>query len=64
MKAYIAHDKNHDEPLALIVFAESPGMAKAYAANCDGFDCYGFTDIRVKRCPNLDKFYRRKEEGE
>lgn len=60
MKAYIAHDKNRDEPLTLVVFAETPGKAKAYAANCEEFDCYSFTDIRVKRCPNLDRFYRRK----
>ena len=57
MKAYIAHDKNCDEPRESVVFAETPGKAKAYAANWE-FDCYDFTDIRVRRCPDLDRFYK------
>lgn len=41
-----------------IVFAETVGKAKAYAAGSDGFEVFGFTEIRATRAPELDPFYR------
>lgn len=58
MKAYEVTDRNGDEGISLIVFADTAGKAKAYAAGTDEFCDYGFTGIRVNRVPNLDKFYK------
>lgn len=57
MKAYTASDRNGDEGITLVVFAENAGKAKAYAARTDTFCEYGFTGIRVNRCLMLDKYY-------
>ena len=38
MKAYIANDKNGDIYDAIVVFAETRGKARAYAANHEVFD--------------------------
>lgn len=57
MKAYIATDKNCDSDISLVVFAETAGKAKAYAANREEFDYYTFTDMSVRRCTQLDKYY-------
>lgn len=58
MKAYTVSDRNGDEGITLVVFAETAGKAKAYAANSAEFDYYEFTDMRAQRVPALDRFYR------
>lgn len=58
MKAYTASDRNGDTGYSIVIFAETAGQAKAYAANSYEFDEYDFTDIRVNRCKALDGFYR------
>lgn len=62
MKAYIATDRNGEQGTAMVVFAETDGKAKAYAARSDTFCDYGFTGIRVNRCKELDSYYRGKAE--
>ena len=62
MKAYTASDRNGDTGYSIVVFAETAGQAKAYAAQSDAFDEYGFTDIRVNRRKELDSFYKGKRE--
>lgn len=62
MKAYIASDRNGDEGLSIVVFAESAGKAKSYTVGKDEFCDYDFTDIRVTRNPSLDRFYHGKSE--
>ena len=58
MKAYTVTDRNGDEGTTLVVFAETAGKAKSYAANTDTFCDYGFTGLRVNRCSALDSYYR------
>ena len=60
MKAYWVH--NDYAEYAMIVFAESRGKAISYALGSDEFptDVYEFTDLRAKRVPVLDRFYRGK----
>ena len=53
MKAYSVSDRNGDEGYSLVVFAETAGKAKAYAAGTDKFYDYGFTGIRAIRQPML-----------
>lgn len=62
MKAYSVSDRNGDEGYSLVVFAETAGKAKAYAAGTDDFCDYGFTGIRAIRKPMLDKYYKGKPE--
>ena len=60
MKAYSASDMNGESGCSIVVFAETAGQAKAYAASSDEFDTFDFTEIRVHRCKALDKFYKGK----
>lgn len=62
MKAYTASDRNGDSGCSIIVFAETSGQAKAYAANSEAFDNYDFTEIRVNRVKALDRFYKGERE--
>lgn len=62
VKAYIATDRNGDSPYSTVVFAETAGKARACAAGSENFDEYSFTEMRVTRCPELDRFYRGKRE--
>ena len=62
MKAYTATDRNGDSGYSIVVFAETSGQAKAYAASSDAFDEYDFTEMRVNRCKALDGFYKGKRE--
>lgn len=55
-------DRNGDEGYSLVVFAETVGKAKSYAAGTDEFCDYGFTGIRAIRQPMLDKYYKGKPE--
>lgn len=62
IKAYSASDRNGDSGCSIVVFAETAGKAKAYAASNEAFDEYDFTDIRVNRRKELDCFYKGKRE--
>lgn len=62
IKAYTASDRNGDTGYSIVVFAETAGKAKAYATNSDAFDEYDFTEIRVNRRKELDRFYKGKRE--
>lgn len=62
MKAYSVSDRNGDEGISLVVFAETVGKAKAYAAGTDEFCDYGFTGIRANRVSALDRFYKGRPE--
>lgn len=62
MKAYIASDRNQETGYSTVVFAETAGQAKAYAAHSDMFEDYGFTEMRVSRCKELDGYYKGKPE--
>ena len=60
VKAYDVTDRNRDEDVSYIIFAESRGkaiMIALYGAE-GAFDNYRFTELRAHRCPALDKFYR------
>lgn len=57
MKAWTASDRNGDAGFTMVVFAETAGKAKAYAAGTDDFCDYGFTGIRVNRARALDQYY-------
>ena len=58
MKAYKIRDKDYYCEYSKIVFADTAGKAKAYAAGSDGFEDFCFTEIRATRCPQLDALYR------
>lgn len=60
MKAYSVRDKNSF--YSTVVFAESVNKAKAIAIHTDTCDDSCYTDIRTKRIPALDKYYRGKKE--
>lgn len=62
IKAYSASDRNGDTGYSIVVFAETAGKAKAYAAQSEMFDEYDFTDICVNRRKELDRFYKGKRE--
>lgn len=57
MKAYVAHDRNCDCPYSMVIYADSPGKARAIAAMSEEFEDFAFTHILVKRCADLDEFY-------
>ena len=56
MKAYSVRDKNSD--YSTVVFAETSGKAKAIAIHTNACEDSYYTDIRTKRIPDLDKYYR------
>ena len=60
MKAYNVRDKNSF--YSTVVFAESSNKAKAIAMHTDACEDVPYTDIRTKRMPMLDKYYRGKKE--
>lgn len=62
MKAYIASDRNQETGYSTVIFSETAGQAKAYSAHSDMFEEYGFTEMRVRRCKELDSFYKGKPE--
>lgn len=62
MKAYIAYDMNRDAGVSIVVFAENAGKAKAYAASHEDFDIYSFTEMRVRRCKELDSYWNGRNE--
>ena len=56
MKAYNVRDKNSF--YSTVVFAESSNKAKSIAMYTDACEDVPYTDIRTKRMPMLDKYYR------
>lgn len=58
LKAYSVHDKDFYNPYTTVVFAEKPSEAKALALRTDAFEDYSYTDIRVRRVPELDSEFR------
>ena len=60
MKAYSVRDKN--SACATVVFAESSVKARFIAMNTDACEDVPYIDIRAKRMPMLDKYYRGKSE--
>lgn len=55
MKAYCAQVT--DINVCIIVFAESANKAKSTALSFEPYGDCKYTDIRVKRIPELDRFY-------
>lgn len=60
LKAYIVCDK-WNEAGAIIIWAETSGKAKAKALYDDIFDNYEYTELRVKRAPDFDKYAESKK---
>ena len=56
MKAWLVKEK--DEECATVVFAETRGKAKSLALLCDCCEDAKFTDIEVRRVPQVDKYYK------
>lgn len=56
MKAWLVREK--DEFCAEIVFAETRGKARALALSTDCCENAKFTDIEVRRKPQVDKYYK------
>ena len=46
------------EPYAEIVFAESRGEAKFLALATDSFEYCKFIEIKARRMPHMDKYYK------
>lgn len=59
MKAYIAQEQI-EYTSSTVVFAETPGKARAIAMRSDAMEWYdlSFTEIWVRRAPQMDKYYR------
>lgn len=55
MKAWLVREK--DEFCAEVVFAETKGKARSLALATDCCEDAQFTDIEVRRMPELDKYY-------
>lgn len=56
MKAWIAREK--DEFYSTIVFAETMGKARSIAMHTDACEDVDFCKIKVRRMPQLDKYYK------
>lgn len=55
LKAYIVCDKWGDAG-SIVVWAETPGKAKSQALYNDIFDGYEFTELRLDRVKDFDKY--------
>ena len=51
-KAWVAY--NYSKNIAMVVYADTKGMAKSYLMHTETFDDYGFMDIDVYRAKSLD----------
>lgn len=58
MKAWAVTDRNGDEGVTIVVFAETRGKALSYAVQDDSFCDYGYTELRALRCKSLDAYYK------
>ena len=61
MKAWICRDK-YECAYSTVVFAETRGKARAFARYTDACEYVDFVDIEVHRVPQMDKYYRGKNE--
>lgn len=57
MKAWVVTDKDSYEGGSAVVFAETPGKAKAKALKTQVCVYADFTRITCRRMPDADKFY-------
>lgn len=55
MKAWLVREK--DEFCATVVFADTRGKAKAIALETECCEDASFTDIEVRRVPQMDKYH-------
>ena len=58
MKAYMINDENYNEDCIEIIFAETKGKAISYALSTESFEDYSFIELRARRAPELDRYYR------
>jgi len=60
MKAYVVSDRQGYVDWVVIAFAESRGKAIVAALGTDEFpfEDWSYTELRAKRRPDLDKYYR------
>jgi hypothetical protein len=57
LKAYWVSDKDCEADEQIIVWAKSPGEAKSLAMCADCFDGFDFTDLRVERQKEFDRYW-------
>ena len=62
MKAYLVRDERRDEDYCTVVFGETRGKAIQAALRTDACEDGEWTDIRAIRVPELDSYYRGREE--
>ena len=62
MKAYLVRDEKRDEDYCAVVFGETRGKAIQAALRTDACEDGEWTDIRAIRVPELDSYYRGREE--
>ena len=62
MKAYLVRDEKRDEDYCAVVFGETRGKAIQAALRTDACEDGEWTDIRATRVPELDSYYRGREE--
>lgn len=58
MKAYLAWDVNSCDNCSTVVFAENASKARQQAFHSETCEDASYTDIRVKRFPEMDGHYR------
>lgn len=64
MKAYGAYDILNEDKSSTVVFAENANKAKFAAMNTEACDCSDYVNIRVRRLPKIDRFYKGQIEGD
>ena len=64
IKAWIVKDGKGEYEGTAIVFAETAGKARCYALrNIPAFEDYSWNDMRAKRFPELDSYYKGQPEA-
>lgn len=58
MKAYQAWDTKRDYNYSTVVFAETATTAKVVAMSTDACEDAAYIDIRVRRLPEMDVYFR------
>lgn len=58
MKAYTVRDERDYDTGSMVIFAETPGKAKAYALTQEPFDFSEFKDLSARRCPEMDEMHK------
>lgn len=62
MKAYIVTAGDRLERIATVIFAETASKAKTEALSSRDFTECIYTELRARRCPELDAYYKGKSE--